>query len=350
MNFYKNVGCHHNYVLTRTIHPVGQGLFCQESFSCDGSTFFTAIYDCGGCISASKRYNGYDGIVKYIDALNVIDKIDVIFISHFHFDHTNGIFHLLKKHVSQNTRIYIPRVSTCQLFLDYVYNIRVGGFANEANRFIEEYVLSDSDARNVRVVVAEAGAEENVYYKKNNDAIWKYTIEPTIGGDICLETIVAKLCEIMKIDSPSRTKEYFCLLSEKLRESELLNQVINIYKTMFHNQHNFYSMPVFSAPQHHRNDVDYSCLYTGDAPADRLVFLLEKYQPAYFQIPHHGSSHNFSENLYYKHMTSFVSFGEDNPYHHPGISELNYILSVCNRTFLVTENPKTKFFTEVLCR
>ena len=65
------------------------------------------------------------------------------------------------------------------------------------------------------------------------------------------------------------------------------------------------------------------------------------------QVPHHGSQQNFSDKLYYRGMTAFISCGEKNKYGHPGKEALNFIIRKCDRTHLVTENPQTYFCEEV---
>lgn len=73
-----------NIKLTRTIHPVGQGAFYSETFSdCNNRPVFTAVYDCGG----KKDY-----LKKEIETLSTVD---ILFISHFHSDHINGVQDLI---------------------------------------------------------------------------------------------------------------------------------------------------------------------------------------------------------------------------------------------------------------
>ncbi len=84
-------------VLTRTIHSVGQGAFYSETFSVRREKLFTAVYDCG----RNKNVSAAAKIEK-------LHKVDLIFISHFHDDHINGI-----KEIQQNSNplIVIPGIS-----------------------------------------------------------------------------------------------------------------------------------------------------------------------------------------------------------------------------------------------
>ena len=71
--------------MTRTFHPVGHGAFYTEEFLAE-STKYTMVYDCGGTKIKDK-----------IDrAFKKGQDIDIVFISHFHTDHINGLEYLLK--------------------------------------------------------------------------------------------------------------------------------------------------------------------------------------------------------------------------------------------------------------
>lgn len=46
------------YTMTRTFHPVGQGLFCTERFFCSGDKPINLVYDCGSLRGICKvRYS-----------------------------------------------------------------------------------------------------------------------------------------------------------------------------------------------------------------------------------------------------------------------------------------------------
>ena len=93
--------------LTRTIHPVGQGAFYSETFCVRRKKLFTTVYDCGN----DKKVSAEAKIEK-------MHKVDLIFISHFHDDHINGI----KKILNKNTLIIIPGISHYTFVIDLMYN------------------------------------------------------------------------------------------------------------------------------------------------------------------------------------------------------------------------------------
>lgn len=77
------------YTMERIFHPIGHGAFYTERFYEDGNDdpLFTAVYDCG-----SFSYGQLKGIID--TTFKKEDKINLLFISHFHFDHISMVQHL----------------------------------------------------------------------------------------------------------------------------------------------------------------------------------------------------------------------------------------------------------------
>ena len=88
--------------LQRTFHPVGFGAFYTEQHTQNGKNAII-VYDCGS------RTKGVD-LESYIKGLKFSPKvIDILFISHFHADHINGIPFLKKYFTIKKVVIpYIP--------------------------------------------------------------------------------------------------------------------------------------------------------------------------------------------------------------------------------------------------
>ena len=83
--------------LVRTFHPVGHGAFYTERFYEDNNPqpIFTAIFDCG-CFEAAKLGTTMQFFQNQIEnelqqTFNVGDRIDALFVSHFHTDHITVI-------------------------------------------------------------------------------------------------------------------------------------------------------------------------------------------------------------------------------------------------------------------
>lgn len=90
------------FKVTRTFHPIGQGAFYSEYFQ-EGSHSFLMVYDCGATNSIhppkalckevrdSFHQDRYDSEGRLV--------VDILFLSHFHNDHLNGVGLLAPKKV-----------------------------------------------------------------------------------------------------------------------------------------------------------------------------------------------------------------------------------------------------------
>ena len=74
--------------LIRTFHPIGQGAFYSERHIFT-TTEFTVVYDCGSSTIKGKKLE-----TKINSSFPENQIIDILFISHFHADHINGIEYL----------------------------------------------------------------------------------------------------------------------------------------------------------------------------------------------------------------------------------------------------------------
>lgn len=75
--------------MERIFHPIGHGAFYTERFYEDDNDapLFTAVYDCGSF--------SYEQLKDIIDTtFKEGDKINLLFISHFHFDHISMVQYL----------------------------------------------------------------------------------------------------------------------------------------------------------------------------------------------------------------------------------------------------------------
>jgi len=83
-------------MIQRIFHPIGQGAFYSERHE-----KYNIVYDCGNL----KDTKLADKVVK--QAFSEDDEVDVLFISHFDFDHVSKIS-TLKKHVKQIKNVVLP--------------------------------------------------------------------------------------------------------------------------------------------------------------------------------------------------------------------------------------------------
>jgi beta-lactamase superfamily II metal-dependent hydrolase len=101
----------------RTFHPVGQGAFYTERHILDGEEF-NIVYDCGS--------DSIKVLKKEIESTFCKNQeIDVLFISHFHNDHVNGI-DFIKDHCKIK-RVVMPFVDDEAKKLLLILNRLTGG-------------------------------------------------------------------------------------------------------------------------------------------------------------------------------------------------------------------------------
>ena len=80
---YRQPSFRDNHMIQRIFHPIGQGAFYTEKHP-----DFNIVYDCG-IIQYSKHTQLADEVVK--NSFNPKSEIDILFISHFDFDHISKI-------------------------------------------------------------------------------------------------------------------------------------------------------------------------------------------------------------------------------------------------------------------
>ena len=136
-----------------------------------------------------------------------------------------------------------------------------------------------------------------------------------------------------------------------------------IYGKVYRNNHNSYSMPVYSGfshcckeayqcfvvcPRRKHGDLhcQTNCLYTGDFDArtqanfDNLKAYYSRYwnRIGLVQVPHHGSEHNSDHKLYsHPDKLAIMSFGSKNRYGHPDSKTIDEIVSAGSVPIAVTE-------------
>lgn len=129
----------HSIIAKFEYRPIGQGLFFTGKFNhVSSGDSFTMVYDCG--------HSTYSTNASYIDAeidefvLEIVDKIDMLVISHFHADHINKITELLTK--SRGAKeVYLPYLSEEEKYLYLIDNLFDGNSDKESVRsFINDPV------------------------------------------------------------------------------------------------------------------------------------------------------------------------------------------------------------------
>lgn len=366
--------------MIRTFHPVGQGAFYTERFYDDvpGKPVFTAVYDCGS-------FN-VQQLKKAIDrTFGKGDIINLLFVSHFHRDHINKIEYL--KIRCQVRNIVIPELTPGLVLESLVHDFIQSdgsGWNRNALQFLSSCInasYNDGDGmRVVRVDVNGEGSEEHQIFDLDSDGLigqrvlrdteirfrdWIYV--PYYVGDKYDELIAEFEANGIVFNLDLRRVGFLKEICEEIRKIGV-DILKRIYGKVYRNNHNSYSMPVYSGYRHCCNEVyqcfamcprrkhgdlhcQTNCLYTGDYDAktqanfDNLKAYFSRYwnRIGLVQVPHHGSEHNSDRKLYsHPNKLAIMSFGTDNHYDYPDSKTIDEIVSAGSVPIAVTEYDWTE--------
>lgn len=337
--------------LTRTFHPVGQGAFYSERFYDENEkNVFNMVYDCG---SKTKGIN-LNQIIDSVFQHN--DEINLLFVSHFHEDHVNGIEYLANKHKIK--KLVIPSLSTIGanlILVDYLYNLHSSSDLNNyANRFIES--CYDEETRfDLSNGVEIVKIDDKVPQIPVHDALWEYL--PSCAATE-QQDFVTKLIEAVGLQDcyDLFNGRNFVVIRDYFEKDGNIDRLHNFYKSYFEEKHkddNFYSMTVLSKAV---ND-DFKepiCLYTGDFPSKyshcrkKLISDYKQYWDDIntIQSPHHGSGKdNHVEIHNVKNRNCVISYGKNNQYRHPHQKALINMINSEAIIHLVDEVQSSKYQT-----
>lgn len=340
----------------RTIHPVGQGAFYSERFYDipSGRPVFTVVYDCGVSQTVSRTKSLDEEINMFVSDTNVID---ILFISHYHADHFNGIMSLITKEVKIKN-IILPYIE--QGLRDDLNKVqqRISRIQQGTDiiLFSNPYTyLKDADVDIPRFIYIKSGNGENNFfgYHEKVEGLTEDSFRESV---INIDNFIGNVAENDEICLPSGyligQKFWFYrpfvkdinIIAVKSAIEEL-NRLINEYEAtenkdwlskndqnlkkqykIIQNSINNTSLMVFSSPidlrennrghiSHYHPFYDFrtnpymrfiynwypSCLYTGDIHlsndvCDLINDHLGKYRIGLLQLPHHGADNGWDVN------------------------------------------------------
>lgn len=341
----------------RTIHPIGQGAFYAETLHRPGKNDDKHIvYDCG-VLPLSNRLN--EEIDNFLPAKSVID---VLFISHFHADHVNGIKKLAERYKIKY--VVLPQIDRYDWFY-IVENYLTTGVADvnivsevqasvEGAKIIEvapigedqDFMVSDESTVLGDFGNATINGFSPLMLDQQDFALWHYiVVNPLKTGDLgALKTALENIDyggRKLTLDDLHKT-EVLTAVREDLQEayskvfkggneysmcmlSELADRKKYESCSRYNKRHHCWNYLLYD--DFHTYNVD-GGLYCGDADflhCDTLNCLKKRLDGreryvGLLQLPHHGSKENFNIELLNwldRLQVSFACYGSPNRYNHP---------------------------------
>lgn len=369
--------------IQRTFHPVGQGAFYSERHP-----DFNIVYDCGNW----KNSKAAQKVVN--QAFDENDTIDILFISHFDYDHVSMIG-TLKDSVKSIKHVVLP------LLHDDDEKILLKAFnhfhANSAllNQLIDDPQAFFGDDTRVVFVNASDNSESPINDNQESINLGNLSANQTIidsGAKIQLNTSNDWVFIPYNFKYHDRSQQLKDVLNNANLDINCLDdlnyveanraEIKECYKQI-DGTINENSMIVYSGPlheNHHYHIVDaYSnylwnlhclyrhfdfydlchkpaCIYSGDADFNKVqihnIFRHYWQGVGTIQVPHHGSRNSFNFSFGFHKQGPFicpVSFGTNNTYGHPSGKVLEELLQYENIPIAVTEKMNSTFIEIIKC-
>ena len=381
--------------VTRVFHPVGQGGFYTETF--DVPQLLMTVYDCGG--------NSVKSMEDYLKSFlpEKKDKVDtIVFISHLHFDHINGLNYLLNN--ANVIRLCLPQLTPERILETTLYNAI--NFSQSSNEYVNSIIdsFTTGQYKNDVTYIRPTGELFRENRERETNIKGRMPLEMESGSQIYVDTASnprwvyipynptskkpdfsspdkhVQLLKTIYESFPDKLCQEIASVVKNLTHSEL----ISIYKKIFGSIHNSQSMAVFSGllfddDRMKIRDVEsnlfashcgyfwdydrYCCMHEGKCPCNFLYtgdyenrskssypdirnFYKNSYPNVWdticgIQIPHHGSRKNHYQRIYEKKCFAVASVGVHNRYHHPNIDTLLNIYNQGCMPIVVTEDINT---------
>ncbi len=374
-------------MIERIFHPIGQGAFYSERH--DG---FNIVYDCGNW----KNTKLADKVVK--QAFLKDETIDILFISHFDYDHVNKI-ETLSRH-TKIKKVIMPLLhdneKTLLINLYRALNFQILTLIKNPQEFFGQETqiitiepsenneiltnnntepidldkLDDTQLKSGTVLTKKFNSYKWVFIpynhryshrnskleyllKSNKFDVEKlkndptYTIDKIISNRKKIKDIYTKLDGNINQNSMLLYSGINCL--DKDCEQEALFS--DYSHRCFRYDEKFHHIQCHRmSRQRHR----VSCIYTGDTDLTiikiKLIFKNYWKSVGTIQIPHHGDIKSFNKSIlddeYY---WCPISVGEKNSYGHPSSKAISEIVSKRSCPILITENLNSGFIEHITC-
>lgn len=241
--------------------------------------------------------------------------------------------------------VIFPGVSPATFAIDVIYNSLKNPRGNSLDTMLTFFLPSLTGGYQDNIFVPVRNGEKKYYTLK--DIAWKYDVmffETAEPERQFLNEILNALGLPEDDFDKFHEEEYYRTLAQKVRSKDIVNIVKGIMEKGFEGDHNSYSLQVYSHQPGEEQPLCFDCLYMGDIKiSDWYQGQIKATNPHYLQVPHHGSCYNYDPVFLEKNRLVFISVGDKNLYHHPGLTELNSFVHCCKDVRLVTEEPLTKY-------
>lgn len=378
----------------RTFHPVGQGAFYTEQHY-EGQHVLTVVYDCGSLTPKKEQF-----LRKVATALPPGSVIDLLFLSHFHADHINGLDELKDRYTIRT--VILPKLTEEARILAKLENyLEYAGFStalldNPQVYFGDKTVIIQVEALRedgpatgtenldgLAIEIPPAGQQEEPVVPPNivTGTDGRMRTVPS-GTPIRLRTKTIPFWEYVpyNYEFAGRRSAFLALLAvegieltalytlEQVRDNQKV--LTSTYKKLAGDL-NENSLVVYSGalttpvPLLHKGPpctywhpyyyeaANPGCLYLGDADLSisfivpdlrkRLGDRWPKIQT--IQVPHHGAIRNFNPAIVEAGMQAVISFGTTNTYGHPSAYVIGQIHRLRANPVLVTEQLETGLYS-----
>lgn len=321
----------------RIFYTVNNGLFAAEMNS--GGT---AVYDCG----STRREVAYSAIDRY-KSRNQQGFIDILFISHYDWDHVCGLYKLLTDFkVSIVVLPMIPMAAQVFAVLS-TYDILMRDFYLHPVEFIKgispDTKVIRIDGSNPDEINGEVDLENvpdgsilrgNYHICGFRERDWKYVV---FNRRIFTPAETGQFLSRLGLTPGVSVYDVIAALKDRTKgirgpKGTLKDALLNILTPQEINDINDYSMVVWSGRKSDNGD---GCLYTGDYNAKRFISNLKPIYDAlmadthYIQIPHHGSIHNFDLGLCKANAQHIIS-ASPGPYRSHKIVDPHQVIDILN--------------------
>lgn len=270
--------------MKRNIWPVGHGTFCTEKFyyNCNN---FTIVYDCGGNSKAIKTC-----VEEFLPEIHSRDSkpvIDMVFISHFHHDHINGLDMLMNR--ANVRRFILPQIDNTTLAEAYIYNLSCVNLQEmtDADFCVQDliYSLATNQERFREVPItkirpSEEGEQPDIYTAEEfsrpvlpsgssivlhsehtGDTIWEF-IPVNVYRGTDKQNKLIKLLQVLSVEERNPIVDAngnidFDILKRWAENKEQRKKLIEAYKDVFEKKEedekkgnlNASCMPLYSGPR-----------------------------------------------------------------------------------------------------